>query len=348
MLGVKQEEQSKCGLKMFNIFSEFQPLTHVAIGNINSNQELIQTLPVLGDTHKNDLESLFNQTRQDFSIIQQALTYAGVTVEQSSTYNIGQEPAQSLPLAVRDWFFIYGEDVMIPHQHFAWHQMRSRSLDHVFNNSKKVTRWFGDAVPFNNDNTENIQTVFYDGANFLRCGKHIFYSQKVSPYGCKYGLESIKKLILDRRPDTNFVEVETDGHLDGALFLVRPGLLITSLKNLPDCFSSWDKIYVDYDTHKFTRQHEDLMYSKYHPLLVNKWHWYQQTNPQETAFSLNALSINENTVMFPGYDEKVFKQLEKYNIECINLNLKTCYFWDNGLHCFTNELHREGSIENYF
>jgi N-dimethylarginine dimethylaminohydrolase len=83
-------------------------------------------------------------------------------------------------------------------------------------------------------------------------------------------------------------------------------------------------------------------------MLVKQWHWYQQTNPQETAFSLNALSIDENTVMFPGYDKEVFTQLAKHNVECINLNLKTCYFWDNGLHCFTNELHRQGDIENYF
>ena len=35
-------------------------------------------------------------------------------------------------------------------------------------------------------------------------------------------------------------------------------------------------------------------------------------------------------------------------IAFIDLNLKTCYFWDNGLHCFTNELEREGGPENYF
>ncbi len=333
---------------MFNVFSEFQPLKYIAVGNINSNVDLLQNLSVLGQSHKKDLELLFDQTRQDFNIIKQALTYQGVTIEECKTYNVAQDPAQSLPLAVRDWFLVYGEDVIIPHQHFAWHQLRSRSLDHVFNTSSKVKRWFGEVVPFNEENTEQVNSPFYDGANFLRCGKHIFHSAKVSPYGSQPGFEIIKKHILDRRPDTQFIQVDTDGHLDGALFLVRPGLLITTLKHLPDCFNSWDKIYISYDSHKFTKLHYDLRYSKYHPMLVKQWHWYQQSKPEETAFSLNALSINEDTVMFPGYDEHVFKQLEKYKIECIDLNLKTCYFWDNGLHCFTNELEREGGPENYF
>jgi hypothetical protein len=329
---------------MFNVFSEFQPLTYVAVGNINSNSELLNNLNVVGNAHKKDLEILFNQTREDFNIVKQALTYAGVTIEESNTYNIGHTPAQSLPIAIRDWFFIYGEDVIIPHQHFPWHQMRSRSLDHVFDQSKKVTRWFGEV----SSEISKVNSVFYDGANFLRCGKHIFHSAKVSSFGCEHGFNVIKSHILERRPDTSFIPVDTNDHLDGALFLVRPGLLITSLKNLPDCFDSWDKIFVEYDSHKFTKQHEDLRYAKYHPMLVKQWHWYQQTNPQETAFSLNALSIDENTVMFPGYDKEVFTQLAKHNVECINLNLKTCYFWDNGLHCFTNELHRQGDIENYF
>ena len=86
---------------MFNVFSEFQPLKYIAVGNINSNVDLLQNLSVLGQSHKKDLELLFDQTRQDFNIIKQALTYQGVTIEECKTYNVAQDPAQSLPLAVR-------------------------------------------------------------------------------------------------------------------------------------------------------------------------------------------------------------------------------------------------------
>ena len=331
---------------MFNVYTEFQQLKSIAVGNINSNTDLLEALPVLGKSHKKDLEQLFDETRQDFDKIGLALNTVGVSVHFCKTYNISQTPVQTLPLAPRDWFLVYGEDIYIPHPFFDCHQMRARSLDNIFDRGK-TTRWFGDVGKFEStDDTMDVQSVYFDSANFLRCGKDIFYTKHFNKNGSAYGLQTVCRSILNKYPDVKFHEVDTEGHLDGSLFLVRPGLLLTTLKKLPKCFDNWDKIFVGNKRKKFNK--DGFNYKTLHPMLVKEWHWFKESNPDETAFSINALSINENQVMFAGFNEYVFNELEKRKVECFDLNLSTCDFWDGGLHCFTNELCRQGRLEDYF
>ena len=68
----------------------------------------------------------------------------------------------------------------------------------------------------------------------------------------------------------------------------------------------------------------------------------------ETIFSLNALIINETKVVFAQQDKRVFDFLEKHGIEPIVSAYRHHYFWDNGIHCSTLDLHREGNIFDLF
>lgn len=333
-------------MDMFNVYSEFQQLTHVAIGAINPDDELFESLKILGDKHRSDLEHLFDDTRHDFKKIYDAFNVLGIGVRQCETYKINQLPHQTLPLAPRDWFMVYGQDCIIPHQYFDCHQLRTRSLDRVFNQSSQVARWFGPVDSFEvGKPTMDVPAPYFDSANFLRCGDHIFYSKHYDSHGSKQGLETVQKFITDRHPTVTFVPVEADGHLDGSIFFVRPGLVLTTLTELPECFHNWEVIYVDNRRKKFDKQSR---WDRLSPVNVKEWHWFKQANPEETAFSINAISVNSDKVLFAGFNKFVFDELEKRKVECVDLDLQTCDFWDDGLHCFTNELFRIGGMESYF
>ena len=50
-----------------------------------------------------------------------------------------------------------------------------------------------------------------------------------------------------------------------------------------------------------------------------------------------------------GYLEEVrFIALEKNKINPIVCEFRDKQFWDNGIHCITQDLYREGSMEDYF
>ena len=46
-------------------------------------------------------------------------------------------------------------------------------------------------------------------------------------------------------------------------------------------------------------------------------------------------------------NKKMFKFLEKNKINPIVCDLRDQSFWDNGIHCVTQDLYREGVMENY-
>ena len=65
------------------------------------------------------------------------------------------------------------------------------------------------------------------------------------------------------------------------------------------------------------------------------------------AYDFIKAEINENTVLFTGKHKRLFNQLEKHGVDCVSVDLRATTFWDNGLHCVTNELEREGQLEDY-
>ena len=146
------------------------------------------------------------------------------------------------------------------------------------------------------------------------------------------------------------------GHLDGCIFFVKPGLILSALplNDLPNCLQKWDVIDCTIPKAQHVKSVNvwgDLFkhkHNKFHPFILKQWLWYKDTNPDETCWSINALSVNENCVLMPGYNKYVFTELSKRGVECIDLNLQSLDFWDGGLHCMTNELEREGDCIDYF
>ena len=322
--------------KLFNVWSEFQPLEQIVVGNINPIDEI--NIPFLGQEHVDNLKKVIEYTHNDLHKIKESCSKLNIVVEQCKTYDLRSEQASAPPLQPRDWFMIYGDTSIIPTQIRDYDHNKTKSLDHVL--------------------TYNIERGDYtDTANFLRCGNDIFYCNDYNSQCTSKGNEFVINTLKNINPNLRIHKVKNaNGHLDGCIFFVKPGLLLSALPkvDLPDCLQKWDIIdctvpeaqklkNVNVWGNLFKHKHK-----KFHPYIIEQWLWYKNTNPEETCWSINALSINEKCVLMPGYNQYVFSELSKRGVECIDLDLQSLDFWDGGLHCMTNELKRKGECIDYF
>jgi hypothetical protein len=198
-----------------------------------------------------------------------------------------------------------------------------------------------------------------NGAQIARIGKDLFfgthtYTQDMSDY----------KHFIDREfVDTRNHIVNTGGHSDGTYCPVCPGLII-SLKDIPtykNTFPDWEVVYLPGQSWdkvgSFLRLKNKNRGRWWIPGfeddqsvidVVEQWlgHWTGYV--EETVFDVNMLIIDPKNVMVFNYNKQVFDALERYGITPHVVPFRHRYFWDGGIHCVTSDLHREGTMQDYF
>ena len=113
--------------------------------------------------------------------------------------------------------------------------------------------------------------------------------------------------------------------------ILKPGVIVASreLPELETIYPTWDICYVDPSEVKKPLRHE----------------WggdYSESN-----YDINILSVNQENCIVSKENKTMFKFLEKNKINPIICNFRDKSFWDNGIHCITQDLYREGVMENY-
>ena len=164
--------------------------------------------------------------------------------------------------------------------------------------------------------------------NMVRCGNHVHWD--ISKYVSPDKEQEIMKWLEDKNYK---VSVTRHGwHLDGVYSIVKPGVIVASkvLPELETIYPTWDICYVDASEVKKPIQHE----------------WggdYAESN-----YDVNILSVNQENCIVAKENKKMLNFLEKNKINPIVCDLRDKNFWDNGIHCVTQDLYREGKMEDYF
>jgi len=207
-----------------------------------------------------------------------------------------------------------------------------------------------------------IKTYFNincNGAMVSRIGKDLYFGTM------KYDadIKSYKELIDAEFTQTRNHVVNTGGHSDGTYCPVAPGLII-SLQDIPtyaDTFPGWEVVYLPGQSWSAVEPFLDLKlknqgkwwipgFEKNSAVtnLVENWlgHWVGYV--EETVFDVNMLIIDPKNVMVFNYNKQVFDALDRYGITPHIVPFRHRYFWDGGIHCVTNDLHRDGTMQNYF
>jgi len=200
-----------------------------------------------------------------------------------------------------------------------------------------------------------------NSAMITRIGKDLYFG---TDSGTKITNQNINKDIYTNMfSDYRCHIINTGGHSDGTYCPVKPGLIV-SLKDIPtyaDTFPGWEVVYLPGQSWgkvgaflrlkgknrgKWWVPGEEL--NDDFTNFVESWlhHWVGYV--EETVFDVNMLVIDENNVICNNYNKNVFDAFERHGITPHVLNFRHRYFWDGGLHCITSDIHREGTLKDYF
>ncbi len=324
-------------------YATFDPLKHCWIGT-SFKPEWFADLPI----YKNDkimdpLKRIAEETQQDYEKLDSILKDAGVQTYRS---NLDIDKVQSLkniyrpPINPRDHFAVVGEKLYAVNSGFKGYADVLKRIDR-----------------------KNLEICHTPGAIstavICRVGKDIYWD--IAP--------TVPKNIVDKyaniwREEGFRVHLSNRGyHSDGSFCVVKPGCII-SLYDIQDYateFPGWEVLYLEGpDMDKINEfvdmkvkvggrwwlkgeEHNDQLIQFVNTYL-NGWVGYVE----ETVFDVNMLSIDQNTVIVNSHNKEIADYFKKHKVEPIVFNFRHRYFWDGGIHCITQDLYREGTMEDYF
>lgn len=196
------------------------------------------------------------------------------------------------------------------------------------------------------------------GAYITRVGKDLYFRATPNIEKDKY-LKVINSEFLNTR---NHI-VDVLGHSDATFCPVCPGLII-SLNDVPtyaDTFPDWEVVYLPDQSWNKVQPFLDLKcknqgawwipgfeYDQAVIDVVETWMKDWVGFVEETVFDVNMLIVNPKNVIVFNYNKQVFDALDRYGITPHVVPFRHRYFWDGGIHCVTCDLHREGSMCDFF
>ena len=349
-------------------YATFDPLKHCWIGS-GFKTEWFHDLPI----YKNDkimdpLKRIAEETEEDYQTLDNILKDAGVKTYRSfldikkygSLKNVDRPPVNP-----RDHFAVIGEKI-----YFA-NANDDEWVEQADGNFVKKGPFFAkgrdsgyeamlskiNRGSMNIDTTPDFPNI--SSATICRVGKDLWWDVTKN-----HSMSIVEKYKEIWEREGFRVHISHRGyHSDGAFCVVKPGCIV-SLNDIQDYateFPGWDVLYLP-----------DQSWSKVSPFIKMKkkvggrwWIKGEEHNDQliqfvntwlddwvgyveETVFDVNMLSIDRDTIICNNYNKDVFAHFKKHKVEPIIFNFRHRYFWDGGIHCITQDLYREGTMEDYF
>lgn len=350
-----------------SVHSEFQQLEEVIVGRAYSPGAFAYSK----DTElKDGLDKILGETEEDLQNLVKIFESYGVSVRRPATpLVLGQDGVANTvdlnlfdftfpnhPLMPRDTVLVVGNKLIECYTKSANRYLENWSHYNLFKEYfDGGADWISMPPPFLEEHPAAYEDfsnkkILYHAANFLKCGKDIFYSQpsvgswREKGKGTEAGLEWIKRVIGS---DYRFHEAPCAGHLDGKIALLKPGVVVTWNKNhIPEKIKNWKTVVVD-SPNPFPEYFQKIKKQRFYKDFVSQWlkEWIGYVD--ETVFDVNMFSISENTVVTNGYNKAVFDQLKESGIEAIPWNFRHQYFWDGAIHCVTLDIRRRGGCDDY-
>ncbi len=330
-------------------YATFHPLKHCAIGT-GFKSEWFKDLSIYKNNKIMDpLKKIAEETEEDYQALEKILKDAGVKTYRSwldidkvgSLKNIFKPP-----ISPRDHFAVIGE------KFYCCNNGAPGYADLI----KQIDRKDIVLVP-----TKGAIST----ANIVRVGKDIFWDCDKDTTGYMNPDRKIFDKIKTDWEEQGFrVHLSYRGyHSDGAFCVVKPGCIVSlyDVQDYKNEFPSWDVLFLPEQSWSKVRSFLDmkkkvggkwwLKGEEHNDQLiefVNTWLNVWVGYVEETVFDVNMLSIDENTIICNNYNKDVFEHFKKHKVEPIIFNFRHKFFWDGGVHCITQDLYREGKMEDYF
>jgi len=205
----------------------------------------------------------------------------------------------------------------------------------------------------------NTDLDFINGCFVSRIGNDLFFATQTYHDNKQAILQQVNQLF----PTTQNHVVNAGGHGDAVYCPVTPGLII-SLNDIPtyaDTFPDWEVVYLPPSNYSHMRQFESSMkhnkgrwfipgFESDSNLIDMVDHYFDDWVGQvsETVFDVNILIVDPKNIVVSTHNDLVERACARHGINVHVSPFRHKYFWDCGIHCVTNDLHREGTAQNYF
>lgn len=158
-------------------------------------------------------------------------------------------------------------------------------------------------------------------------------------------------------------KISIGGHNDGSFIILKPGVAISLYNtiNWKEFFPKWNILEIEDDRDVYCKEwlierkinqgkwwipgqekNEELS------IFVNRWLNDWVGYAAESVFSINALIVDESHVIINNPKKDIVQFLKNNGIEAIISPQRHQNFWDNGIHCMTLDLYREGELFDLF
>jgi N-dimethylarginine dimethylaminohydrolase len=327
---------------MYNVYQHWDPLKVCIVGR-SYNPEFYEF--ITNTRTRNILERIARETEEDYQKLIKLLESFGVTILRPTVSNNYRDYLNSdgkikpPPMNPRDYSIMIGNT--------------------FYFNTKNVETPFINVI---NDITKHSNLVLdkkFAGCTTTRIGKDLYFGTHEWHGNPTVIQKSLQQIFNDYRCHV----INTTGHTDSVFNPVVPGLIV-SLLDIPtysDTFPGWEVIYLPHQGWNKITPFLELKkknkgkwwvpgeeFNDDFTNFVEEWldHWVGYV--EETVFDVNMLVIDKKNVVCNGYNKDVFDAFARYGITPHIINFRHRYFWDGGLHCITSDVHRIGTMEDYF
>ena len=200
---------------------------------------------------------------------------------------------------------------------------------------------------------------FINGCFVSRIGTDLYFGTQTYHDNKEEILEIVNKNFSSTR---NRI-VDSAGHGDAVYCPITPGLIISTqdVATYADTFPDWEVVYLAPSNYSHMDKFQASMkhnkgrwfmpdFEKNQDLIDTVNYYFDEWigNVAETVFNVNILIINPKNIVVSSYDKKVEAACKRHGIEMHLVPFRHRYFWDCGIHCATNDLHRIGTPQNFF
>jgi len=342
---------------MINSYTSWQPLREVIVGRAYSPDyfDFIDDIQV-----RNQLQQILVETEEDLTNLQKTIEEYGAVVRRPTlpdrdrfiTHQISGKGAPLPPLTPRDWQITLGDKLL---RVLPMEGLNNICAEYEQNNPGHVINPHGDTY----DSTHILTGA--SASCIVRVGKDIFFdnSDYLKPEQTAWIIENVLG------PEYRIHEAVTDGHGDAVFAILKPGVILSSKHdenlNFERDFPGWEvlkiwdsSIWAAIEMGKFKGQSAHgawyvqgqtptPQFTQFVDTYLSSWTGFVA----ETVFDVNCLVLDETHVIFSAYNKSVFDFCKKHKIEPIICELRHSYFWDGGISCCTQDIHREGGLESY-
>lgn len=293
---------------------------------------------------------IIDEANEDLDILANTLKQEGVKVYRPSPTNISQTFVTP-DWQSHGWYNYCPRDLLLPldnlvidcpsamrSRYFETMAYRSYLLDQMEEGVKWITapkpRLLDSLYTFEDltQPTINDDEIIFDAANIVRLGKDLLF--QVSNSGSKKGAKWLKTILEPLGYRIHLAEgFYAYTHFDSTVVPLREGLVLFNGARLredhyPSIFKNWNKIFF-----------EDIV--DIGSSLPNG------VSPCSPYIGLNLLMVNPSLAIVDINQISLRRELQKWGIETIGLNMRHARSLSGGFHCVTLDVKRKGELIDY-